>query len=77
MAQKSKTDQLREMREARVARPKLNPFEDAARGRDPGKPVPTLKPGRPKIAGPRAWEAEGMSRRTWYRRKATKREATE
>ncbi len=31
----SKTDQLRAMREARFGRKKPNPFEDAARGRDP------------------------------------------
>lgn len=29
-----------------------------------------LKRGRPKVEGPRPWEAEGVSRRTWYRRKA-------
>lgn len=28
-----------------------------------------LKRGRPKIIGKRAWEVEGISRRTWYRRK--------
>ncbi len=33
----SKTDQLRAMREARIGRKKPNPFEDAARGRDPVK----------------------------------------
>jgi hypothetical protein len=26
--------------------------------------------GRPKVEGERPWEAAGMSRRTWYRRKA-------
>lgn len=33
-------------------------------------PAQTLKPGRPKIAGPRPWDALGMSKRTYYRRKA-------
>ena len=32
---------------------------DEARGR-----------GRPKVEGERPWEAEGLSRRTWYRRQA-------
>jgi hypothetical protein len=31
------------------------------------------KRGRPKIEGPRAWESEGMARRTWYRRQEEKR----
>jgi hypothetical protein len=29
----------------------------------------TGKRGRPKVEGDRPWEAEGMSRRTWYRRR--------
>lgn len=29
----------------------------------------SLKRGRPKITAPRPWDSEGMSRRTWYRRK--------
>lgn len=32
-----------------------------------------LKRGRPKIAGPRPWEAEGISKRTYYRRQAEKK----
>lgn len=32
-----------------------------------------LKRGRPKSTGPKPWEAEGMSRRTWYRRQKEKR----
>lgn len=31
---------------------------------------PPLKRGRPTITAPRPWDSEGMSRRTWYRRKA-------
>ena len=27
-------------------------------------------PGRPKIEGTRPWEAAGMSKRSWYRKKA-------
>lgn len=35
-----------------------------------------LKRGRPTITAPRPWDSEGMSRRTWYRRRqAEKREA--
>jgi hypothetical protein len=30
--------------------------------------------GRPKVGGERPWEAAGMSRRTWYRRKAAEEE---
>jgi hypothetical protein len=29
-----------------------------------------LKRGRPKIPGPRPWDLEGVSRRTWYRWKS-------
>lgn len=32
-----------------------------------------LKPGRPKITEPRPWEERGISRRTYYRRLATKK----
>lgn len=28
--------------------------------------------GRPKIVGPRPWETEGVSRKTWYKRRANK-----
>ena len=30
----------------------------------------TIRPGRPKITDPRPWEVEGISKRTYYRRKA-------
>lgn len=52
----------------------LDTSADVSRGarvkpvKSPGK----LKRGRPKIEGARPWEAEGVSRRTWYRRKAGK-----
>ena len=36
----------------------------------PGPRETKLKAGRPKIVGQRPWEKEGVSRRTWYRRKA-------
>lgn len=37
-------------------------------GSNPAEPA-KLKRGRPTITGPRPWDSEGMSRRTWYRRK--------
>lgn len=44
-------------------------------GSTPTAPA-TLKRGRPTITAPRPWDSEGMSRRTWYRRRqAEKREA--
>lgn len=95
----SKTDQLRAMRELRMAKAhRPNPFEDAARGRDilpssrgealkgkqplmaprPAPPVPReaklafrkplAKDAAKTLAATKPWEAEGLSRRTWYRR---------
>jgi hypothetical protein len=29
-------------------------------------------PGRPKIDGPRPWEIEGVSKRSWYRKRSGK-----
>jgi len=106
----SKLDQLRALREANAERSKPNPFQDAARGRDPaptssgagdatqatGSAVPSAPPmprrydiaqgpagapeakrktGRPRLGEVRdkPWEAAGMSRSTWYRRKAEER----
>lgn len=37
----------------------------APTGAEPAK----LKRGRPTITAPRPWDSEGMSRRTWYRRR--------
>lgn len=37
-------------------------------GSSPAEPA-KLKRGRPTITAPRPWDSEGMSRRTWYRRK--------
>ena len=34
-----------------------------------GLPVSKAKRGRPQIKGGRPWDEEGISRRTWYRRK--------
>lgn len=110
----AKEDQLRQLREARLAR-KPNPYEDAARGRDPAPkssgggmnahaegaspssggnkpagqkpadvvahvPPETKRLFRRPLASEREqtlsyqkpWEAEGMSRRTWYRRRREK-----
>lgn len=36
--------------------------------------VTKLKRGRPTITAPRPWDSEGMSRRTWYRRRAEGKE---
>jgi hypothetical protein len=36
----------------------------------PAEAKPPKGRGRPKVEGERPWEAAGMSRRTWYRRKA-------
>jgi hypothetical protein len=47
----------------------IDKIADAIRtGKLPATPT-KLKRGRPTIVAPRPWEAEGMSRRTWYRRK--------
>ena len=97
----SKLDQLRALREANAERSKPNPFQDAARGRDPAptssapvdhapqnnaERLPSSdaaaagaeakrKTGRPRLGEVRdkPWEAAGMSRSTWYRRKAEER----
>ena len=59
---------MRALQESRLREP--NPFEDAARGRDP---VPAKrKRGRPFITEPRPWEVAGISRRTWYRKEKGK-----
>jgi len=99
MAEKppSKADQVAALRLARANR-KSNPFEDAARGREPlpegvtmWPPIPiavtsrilapaaTIKRGRPlakdahkTLSKTKPWEAEGMSKATWYRRKKGK-----
>ena len=47
-----------------------NPIYNISRPTLPGETPPPIKRGRPRILGPRPWEAEGISRRTWYRRKA-------
>jgi hypothetical protein len=36
------------------------------------KPASKRGRGRPKITGPRPWQTEGISRRTWYRRRGIK-----
>ncbi len=33
------------------------------------RPTAKLKSGRPRITEQRPWEAEGISRRTWYRKR--------
>jgi hypothetical protein len=39
----------------------------------PGPSGAKPKRGRPKVEGVRQWEAEGVARRTWYRRQEEKR----
>lgn len=46
--------------------------QDSPRSETAGA-VAIPKRGRPKIDGPRPWEAAGVSRRSWYRRKAEER----
>lgn len=64
----SKADQLRSLREQRSAK-NTNPVAKGA--------VSILKRGRPKVTGPRPWEEARMSKRSWYRRQAEKRDAKE
>ena len=82
----SKEDQNKALavatRAAKNAR-KPNPFEDAARGRDP-TPIAAL-PNRPfqrplakdrhkTLSHQKPWVKEGMSRASWYRRRAEQKE---
>jgi hypothetical protein len=38
-----------------------------------GKWLSRRRPGRPRAAGPRLWDVEGVSRATWYRRARKRR----
>ena len=47
--------------------------QDSAGPKAPPVAIQKRGRGRPKVEGKRPWEAEGMSRRTWYRRQKEKR----
>jgi hypothetical protein len=78
----SKLDQLRALKAANIARNESRAKETEGKSSKAGSSElgqeersrlsDPIKRGRPKITGQRPWEAEGMSRRTWYRRRTKK-----